>query len=415
MTAILPTVRAAVAARRLLLWIALSAIAWAQPPQPEAGNEASCGLHRVTTLPGSHRFAADYIETLAADPNSPNTLYALNADLSSDVPPQNRAVYLSRSTDGGAQWTELARIDSRYFDASLGEGIRNGLAVSPGAHSFVLTTQRGAFELLPQPTSHEPILRPIPGPVVPVTPPRIPIAKHSGDPVRAGAAVLTADGQHLFLGFGYFDLDPKLFLYRRADPNDSASPWIEDRQLTGLPTDLDILSMQFDDPANPAPAYLYVGTGDQVYLFHLRAHRWSLVEGVGPDSAIHGMSVTGGLHLAACWGVYNPTGPGTVRRVTNPSFLIHRSSDEAGNNVRAYSVDVDPAHLNREVISALTGVYVSSDRGEIWSRLNELPDEEFRTAHINPDGSVLVSGIAGTFLTHPFSEACFPQLIPRNK
>ena len=408
-------------------------------------STAGCGVQRVTTLPGSHGFAGDYIETIANDPASPATLYAITADLSSAILPRNRALYLSKSTNGGGEWTEVARIEPRYFDASIGEGIRNGLAVSPGAASFVLTTQRGAFEILPQPNTYQPLIRPIRGPVVPATPPRLPIAKHPGDPVHAGPALITADGRHLLLGYGYFDLDPKLFLYRRADStradagspaapgtdsatistmtagisssNDSASnsAWVEEAQLTGLPTGLDILSMQFDDPANPNPAYLYVGTGDQVFLYHLHAHRWSIVEGVGPDSAIHGMCVTGGLHLAACWGVYNPTGPGTVRRVLNPSFLIHRSSDEAGNNVRAYSIDVNPANLNREVISSLTGVYTSSDRGETWRRLNDLPDEEFRTARFTANGAILASGIAGTFLVDHSFDSCSPRLIPRGK
>ena len=403
---------------------AVPIISWSQPvlaqtpaPTPAMQHPAAdlnCRIHPVTSLPGSHRFASDYIETLATDTTDPNTLFALTADLSTDIPPQNRALYLSKSTDGGANWSELARIDPRYFDASIGEGIRNGLAVSPGATSFVLTTQRGAFQIILQPNTYQPLIKNIPGPSVPNSPPKIPIAKKPGDAVRANAVLITADGKHLFLGYGYFDLEPKLFLYRNSGSPDNPT-WTEQAQLTGLPTDLDILSMQFDDPANPDPTYLYVGTGDQVYLLHLHAHRWSLVEGVGPDSAIHGMSVVGGLHLAACWGVYNPTGPGTVRRVINPSFLIHRASDEAGNNVRAYSIDVDPANLNREVISSLTGVYTSSDRGENWHRLNELPDEEFRTAQFTGNGDVLVSGIAGTFLVHPFSDACPPRLIPRDK
>ena len=105
--------------------------------------------------------------------------------------------------------------------------------------------------------------------------------------------------------------------------------------------------MQFDDPKKVDPGFLYVGTGDQVYLLNRRTMKWSRIEGVGADSAIHGMSVVGGLHLAACWGVYNPVGPGTVRRVTNAKFLLHRKTDEAGSNLRAYSIEVDSLRLNR--------------------------------------------------------------------
>jgi hypothetical protein len=158
-----------------------------------------------------------------------------------------------------------------------------------------------------------------------------------------------------------------------------------------------------------------VGTGDQVYLLNFHTNKWSRIEGVGPDSAIHGMTVVGGLHLAACWGVYNPTGPGTVRRVTNASFLIHRTTDEAGSNLRAYSIEVDPSKPTREVVTSLTGVYTSEDSGQRWRRLNDLPEEEFRTAHFNSDGTILVSGIAGTFLVNPFSDACSPHLKGRDK
>jgi hypothetical protein len=178
---------------------------------------------------------------------------------------------------------------------------------------------------------------------------------------------------------------------------------------------MDLLSMQFDDPQNANPGFLYLGTGDQVYLLNLHTNRWSRVDGVGPDSAIHGMTVVGGLHLAACWGIYNPAGAGMVRRVTNARFLLHRAEDEAGPNLRAYSIDVDPSRPNREIVTSLTGVYTSKDSGASWRRINDLPQEEFRTSHFNSDGSILVSGIAGTFLVNPFSDACSPHLKMRKR
>ena len=391
------------------------------PSSEDSGTEAandsdSCRVHRVTSLPGSHQFASDYIETIAGDPDpgakdDSDLIWGLTADLSTAVPSRDRAMYISKSTDGGAHWTQVARVDARYFDARIGEGIRNGLSVSPGGTTFVITTQRGAFQVFPQPDASETLVKAITGPRVPDSPPKLPIAKRPGEPVRANAIQMTADGRHLIVGYGYFDLEPQLFVYRKG--NDGS--WIEAGQLPRLPTDMDILSMEFDDPGNPDPRYLYVGTGDQVYLLNLHAQRWSRIEGVGPDSAIHGMSVVGGLHLAACWGVYNPTGPGTVRRVTTASFLLHRTTDEAGSNIRAYSIEVDPANLNREVITSLTGVYTSADHGETWRRINDLPEEEFRTAHFSSDGTILVSGIAGTFLVNPFSDACSPHLKAREK
>jgi len=371
----------------------------------------SCRVHRVTSLPGSHQFASSFIETLASDPatNDPDVIWALTADLSNAVPLHDRAMYISKSINGGATWTQIVRIDSRYFDAKIGEGLRNGLSVSPGGTSFVITTQQGAFQVIPQPGTVGPLVKTISGPRVPYSPPRIPIPKRGGDPVRANVVEMTSDGKHLILGYGYFDLDPQIFTYHK----DNDGSWIEDGPLPPIPTRMDLLSMQFDDARPSNPRFLYVGTGDQVYLLNLRTMKWSLVDGVGPDSAIHGMSVVGGLHLAACWGIYNPSGPGMVRRVTNAHFLLHRTSDEAGSNLRAYSIEVDPARPDREVVTSLTGVYVSQDRGEIWQRINDLPEEEFRTAHFNSDGTILVSGIAGTFLINPFSDACSPHLIRR--
>ncbi len=115
----------------------------------------SCRVHRVTGLPGSHQFASDFIEAIASDPDpnakDPDVIWGLTADLSSEVPAKDRALYISKSVDSGATWTQVARVDSRYFDAKIGEGLRNGFSVSPGGTYFVITTQRGAFQVFPQP------------------------------------------------------------------------------------------------------------------------------------------------------------------------------------------------------------------------------------------------------------------------
>src|SRR6185437_3166641 len=385
------------------------------PPASSSDEPDSCRVRRVTAFPGSHQFATDFIETIATDPgphaDDPAAIWGLTADLSETVSRQQQSIYISKSLDGGATWTPIARLDSRYFDAQIAEGLRNGLAVSPGGSEFVITTQRGAFQVLPQPDSYKPVVRAIPGPHVPDSPPKIPIPKKSGDPVRANVVAITADGQHMIVGYGYFDLEPQMFGYHRGD--DGA--WVEDGPLPPLPTDMDLLSIQFDDPQNSDPGFVYVGTGDQAYVLNLRTKQWGRVHGVGPDSAIHAMSVIGGLHIAACWGIYNPAGPGTVRRVTNAHFLLHRMSDETGSNLRTYGIDVDPSRPNREVVPSITGVYVSADSGESWKRLSDLPDGEYRSVHFNSNGTVIVSGIPGTFLVKPFSEACIPRLRVRER
>jgi hypothetical protein len=370
----------------------------------------SCRVHRVTGLPGSHEFAGDFIEAMASDrdpnPKEPNAFWALTADLSEAVPARDRVMYISKSMDGGATWKQVARVDSRYFDAKIGEGLRNGFIAAPGGAYFVITTQKGAFQVIPQAGGADALVRPIEGPRVPDTPPKIPITKKPGEPVRANVVEMTADGSRLIIGYGYFDLTPQMFHYRRG--NDGL--WIEDGEIQGIPTEMDLLSAQFDDMKKIRPGFLYVGTGDQVYLLNLRTMGWSMVDGVGPDSAIHGMSVVGGLHVAACWGVYNPVGPGMVKRVTNAKFLLHRTSDEAGPNLRAYSIEVDALRPERKIVTSITGVYTSQDSGRSWRRLNDLPDGEYRSAHFNSDGTVLVSGMPGTFLVNPFSDACWPRL-----
>jgi hypothetical protein len=376
----------------------------------------TCHLHRVTDLPGSGKFASDFVEAMAGDPDpnakDPNIVWGLTADLSGDVPLWQRAMYISKSTNGGKTWTPLARIGPHYFDADISEGERNALAVSPGGSDFVVTTQLGAFQILPGPNPNGAIVKPIEGFQVPRPDPMVSIPKKEGDPLTANVAKITPDGKKLIVGYGYFDLHPQLFTYRRGDDGS----WIKDGPLPALPTEMDLLSMQFSDPKTPGPNALYVGTGDQVFRLVEGATSWERIRGVGPDSAVQGMSMVGGPHFAACWGVYNPLSDDRVERVIHASFLLHRGRDEAGPNIRAYTIEVDPVRPKHEMVTSLTGVYVSPDSGENWKRLNDLPDGEFRSAHFNvADGTVIVSGILGTFLANPFSSACESRLRMRDK
>jgi hypothetical protein len=350
---------------------------------------------------------------MTTDPaaKDPNALWGLTADLSSKVPAEGRALYVSKSIDGGKTWTEMARVDSKYLDAGIGEGERNGLGVAPGGNEFVITTQRGAFQVVPQSSPADAVVKPIEGLLESQPVPEVTITKKVGEPIKAGSVLITADGKHMVISYGYFDRDPHIFAYQKADDGS----WVKDGPLPAIPTTMDILSMQFGDQKGPYRHYLFVGTGDQAFRFNPETKKWIRIGGVGADSAIHGMSTVGGLHLAACWGIYNPAGGVTVDRVTHARFLLHRDSDETGPNIRAYSIEVDPLKPKREVITAITGVYASSDGGKTWKRLNGLPDEEFRSAHFNADGTVIVSGIAGTFLANPFSKACSFHLRTRDE
>jgi hypothetical protein len=289
-------------------------------------------------------------------------------------------------------------VESDYFDAKIGEGLRNGLAVSAGGSDLVFTTQRGAFQLLPGSGPVDATVKAISGPRVAQPRPRLSKPKKPGDPIMAGVVLITADGKHMVVGYGYFDLNPRILSYHK----DGGGTWIEDGPLAKLPSDLDILSMQFDDSHSVKPGSLYLGTGDQAYRLNLRTVKWNRISGVGDDSAIHAMSIVGGPHLAACWGVYNPLNADAVKRVTDARFLLHRGKDEVGPN-------------NREVVTSITGVYTSEDSGQTWKRLNDLPDGEYRSSHFNADGSLILSGIPGTFLANPFSDACSPRLQTRGQ
>jgi hypothetical protein len=397
---------------------AMLMMAWGQISLPQTASTVyedlnSCRIHAVSDLPGSHQFASGFIEAMATDPAGidPDALWGLTADLSSKVPAEDRALYVSKSIDGGKTWTEVARVDFKYLDAGIGEGERNGLGVAPGGNEFVITTQRGAFQVLPQSSPADAVVKPIEGVLESQPVPQLTITKREGEPVKGGSVLIAADGKHMVISYGYFDRDPHIFAYQKADDGS----WVKDGPLPPLPTTMDILSMQFGDQKGPYRHFLFVGTGDQAYRFNPETKKWIRIGGVGADSAIHGMSTVGGLHLAACWGIYNPAGGVTVDRVTHARFLLHRDSDETGSNIRAYSIEVDPVKPKREVITAITGVYTSSDGGKTWKRLNGLPDEEFRSAHFNADGTVIVSGIAGTFLADPFSKACSFHLRTRDE
>lgn len=405
-------------AKILVEFAAVLVMAWGRISLPQTASTVyevlnSCRIHEVKDLPGSHQFASGFIEAIATDPmaKDPNVVWGLTADLSSKVPPEDRALYVSKSIDGGKTWTEMARVDSKYLDAGIGEGERNGLGVAPGGNEFVITTQRGAFQVVPQSSPADAVVKPIEGLLESQPVPEVTITKKVGEPIKAGSVLITADGKHMVISYGYFDRDPHIFAYQKADDGS----WVKDGPLPAIPTTMDILSMQFGDQKGPYRHYLFVGTGDQAFRFNPETKKWIRIGGVGADSAIHGMSTVGGLHLAACWGIYNPAGGVTVDRVTHARFLLHRDSDETGPNIRAYSIEVDPLKPKREVITAITGVYASSDGGKTWKRLNGLPDEEFRSAHFNADGTVIVSGIAGTFLANPFSKACSFHLRTRDE
>src|SRR6202034_4259096 len=61
----------------------------------------SCHVREVKSLPGSHHFGSDFIEAMASDPDptatDTNVVWGLTVDLSSKVPAEDRALYVSKS------------------------------------------------------------------------------------------------------------------------------------------------------------------------------------------------------------------------------------------------------------------------------------------------------------------------------
>src|ERR1700743_13991 len=142
-----------------LIFLAPTMMVWGQTSTANHDGSAkkdedSCYVRQVKSLPGSHDFAADFIEVFASDPSpasrNRNVVWGLTADLSDEIPAEERALYISKSDDSGQTWTQVVRVDSRYFDAGIDEGLRNGLSVAPGGMEFVITTQKGGFQIFPQ-------------------------------------------------------------------------------------------------------------------------------------------------------------------------------------------------------------------------------------------------------------------------
>jgi hypothetical protein len=398
----IPTVSAKPLATLSFLFLSAafsSVVTYASAQNRTTPKEDRCRAHAVTSLPGSHHFGSNFLEALSGDRA---TVFGLSADLSDSIPLSDRAMYISKSIDGGTTWVAVARVGSEYFDSDIGEGERNGLAVAHGGKEFVLTTQKGAFQVIPR--GQETVVRAIPGPRVLAPDPMVTTPKKAGDPVTANVVKMTPDGRRLIVGYGYFDFHPQIFAYRR----DKDGYWVRDKSLPPLPTDMDLLSIEFG-----AAGSLYLGTGDQAFRLKSHAKAWTRVDGVGDDSAIQQISTIGGPHMAACWGVYEPVNADTVERVTQATFLLHRNEDEAGSTIRAFGIAVDPKRPKRQVVTSLTGAYASQDSGAHWKRLNDLPAGEFREAYFNRDGTVIVSGIAGTFLADPFAPQCTAHLRTR--
>jgi hypothetical protein len=78
---------------KLLFLLLAPLLAFGQPADDAKRDLDTCHIHEVKTLPGSHYFGSDFIEAMAGDRR---TVWALTADLSSKVPENNRAMYISK-------------------------------------------------------------------------------------------------------------------------------------------------------------------------------------------------------------------------------------------------------------------------------------------------------------------------------
>ena len=112
----------------------------------------SCRVHRVTGLPGSHQFASDFIETIASDPDPDAEdpamfIWGLTGGCSERVLAGiELCTYRNRPMVGrhGLRLREWIR--DILMRASLRVCVTDWI-VAPGGDYFVITTQRGAFQV----------------------------------------------------------------------------------------------------------------------------------------------------------------------------------------------------------------------------------------------------------------------------
>jgi len=382
----------------------------------------SCHLHHVTNLSGSHKYGADFIESISVDPTTKN-LYALTSDISHAVGSE-KAMYISKSIDGGKTWVPVAHINSDYFQAELGEGLENHLSVNNG--DIVFTTRRGAFEISDPPkvdTTHsnrsgvpDAVVSEIQGGPTfdkdPGSGSGLAQLKKKGDSYFAGDVKI--NGDHMVVSYHYFLGYPsEIVTYTKKD-----GVWVKDKELK-IKNGKEVLSLLYNNPQDPNS--IFVGTADQAFHLDLtktntKRGPWTPVNGVRPDAAIHSMATNGKeVCLATCGNLYSSA--------NDPNTMVPIHSQKFAPVNRAYSVDINSK--NEMVMTSSKGVFASKDGGAHWVQLgidkddatNSLPSTEtdssgrsvpteYRTAHINDDGSVIVSGTGGTYLLPTFTDKC---------
>jgi hypothetical protein len=362
---------------------------------------AQCRAHQIKTLPGSDEFDSHFMESISEDPQNPEILYGLTADLSSKVSPKNQAMYVSRSSDGGKTWVPVARINSNFFDASKAEGLYNHLAVSPGGSDLVFTSKTGAYHFS-LPPEGEPGNNPSGVPDADL----IPLAGPQGSDGYAQAVKIdpNPDSQgrmHMAVSYNRTNEGSQILEYHF-----DGSQWEKDsKDVPKLPTTGTILSLNFDSDSN-----CYMGSGDQAFRLDAKSKQWTKISGVGSDAAIAAISTTGGLHLATCGGVYTPGANNkSVVKAKSDSFEWISWKDNTHTLLRASDISVNPKNPDQMVVAAPSGVYLSRDGGKKWGKmdLEGFPSSDrYATAHIDAKGTVVVSGDNGTYVAKPFAKGC---------
>jgi hypothetical protein len=390
----------------------------------------SCATQRVS-VPGSHQYASEFMEKIVSAPNAnPPALFGISADLSSAAVKSNQeAMHISKSTDGGKTWTEVSKIKSDYY--SISDGLYNGLGVSVDGKNIAFTTKKGVFALNPNgnPTDAFTKLSP------------------ADDSQPAATDVqISPDGKHMAASYGFFDQKATVVTYHLEN-----GAWKKD-MIAPITSGSNVISLQYDPSGK-----LYAGTGNQVFAFNTASSQWNQIpitlsgttktqsgKTITTTKAVNDVSVYGMTftqagtapnftykpNLAAtCWGVFNL-----------PAQTISRG--------RTYSVVANPKNPMQVVRTTAMGASFSTDGGKTWNPVPGLPEcestvtpgqmitksssaacadtwnvktgktpahakmdpelypSEFRTAQFNDDGTLLISGTSGTFLTNPFSTSC---------
>jgi hypothetical protein len=370
------------------------------------------------TVPGN-----SFIENMTADPSSPNTFYGINTET-----PSSGLDRLIKSVDGGRTWQVVTPLpdlhDSNISNRIAVTGDGKGIVIAGTTGLFVSNDQGAHFSKL-----DDAVMK------------NLSDVKISGNVMIVGYGLFNGGNS----GVKIFDRKDGAWVARSSDHQPEPLNQYEAKQAAAGVCGAGYQAQSYVDghcnfsavagqtvrsigidPKNPD--VLYAGTGSGVRRWDPQ-NGWSdISHGVLSDSNVPNIQTdnkTGRLLMSTCNGIYQaqvdqpsePVDPSQIafQRLESHDFLVEGEGPLRKSHygsLRTYEVLANPSNPDQIVAVADTGVYLSNDDGDKWSRVQSgaLDDSagvakgkvsEFRSVLWLGDGSVEVSGSAGTFLFKP--------------